>query len=91
MSSSNRPVEGSVEHSGSTASDDRDGAGTPAQPSTAPTAEAAATPIYDELVARFGLPHLREEPEHRTDSAPVDVTLSGVVDAEQSEGMRPAC
>ncbi|WP_329791426.1 hypothetical protein V1227_05775 [Lentzea sp. DG1S-22] len=90
MSSYNRPAEGSVEHSGSTASDDRDDAGIAAQPSTAPTAE-AGTPIYDELAARFGLPHLREEPEHRTDSAPVDVTLSGVVDAEQSEGMRPAC
>lgn len=90
MSSSNRPVEGSVEYSGSTASDDREGAST-AQPSTAPTADAAATPIYDELVARFGLPHLREEPGHRTGSAPVDVPLSGVVDAEPSEGMRPAC
>ncbi|MCG8927775.1 hypothetical protein [Lentzea sp. CC55] len=91
MSSSNRPVEGSVEHSGSTAPDDREGASTAAQPSTAPAADTAATPIYDELVARFGLPRLREEPEHRTDSAPVDVALSGVVDAEPPEGMRPAC
>lgn len=86
MSSYNRPAEGSVEHTGSTASDDRDG-----QPGNTPTDDAAATPIYDELAARFGLPHLREEPEHRTDSAPGEMTLSGVVDVEQSEGMRPAC
>lgn len=87
MSSHNRPVE----HSGGTVTTDLDGPGNPARTSTAPFTDLAATPIYDELAARFDLPHGHEVQEH-DDAAPVDTTQSVAVGADgESAAMRPAC
>ena len=85
MSSHNRPVDGSAEHSGDTPSAGHNGVET-ARTSTASPIDAVATPIYDELAARFGLPHAQEDAERSDDAAPGAVEADGA-----SVAMRPAC
>jgi len=82
MSSHNRPVDGSVKHSGDTSSAGRNGVETPARAGTA----LVATPIYDELAARFGLPRGSEGAERHDGTAPGAVEANG-----EPVAMRPAC
>ncbi|WP_447002050.1 hypothetical protein ACRAKI_20120 [Saccharothrix isguenensis] len=92
MSSHNLPVDGSVVHSGDTLPAGHNGTETRAQTSAAPPADVVATPIYDELAARFDLPNGREGAERSADPAPVGTTPSGAVEVdEESIAVRPAC
>ncbi|QQQ74223.1 hypothetical protein IOD16_23810 [Saccharothrix sp. 6-C] len=72
MSSDARPIQSSTEHTGSTPGSSRGGGVISGQVSTAPTAEVVATPIYDELAARFDLPRGRAGEGHGTGSIDVE-------------------
>ncbi|MFJ6674658.1 hypothetical protein ACIQMJ_26470 [Actinosynnema sp. NPDC091369] len=90
MSSDARPVGSSTEHTGSTSGGSRDGGAITGQVSTVPSAQAVATPIYDELAARFDLPRGHAGDGRGTESTDAGHSPAAEVD-EEPAAMRPAC
>lgn len=85
MSSDTRAVDGSTEHTGS-----RDRGPVTSEGDAVPSADVVATPIYDELAARFDLPRRREGERLRTGSTDVGPSPAAKT-GEVPASMRPAC